>query len=42
MMECWNNGILGLRPSGRYTPAAGESKPTANLFLFAGGKNKQQ
>jgi hypothetical protein len=22
MMECWNIGIMGWRPSGRYTPAA--------------------
>jgi len=27
MMECWNVGIMGWRPSGRYTPAAKRGKP---------------
>jgi hypothetical protein len=26
MMECWKNGIMGWRPSGRYTPAAKRGK----------------
>jgi len=32
MMEGWNIGIMGWRPSGRYTPAAG--KATKYLMLY--------